>query len=143
MTLSRPCPNPSPHTFMPYSVFSSDSTTLFGVIRPHCSGCPFPDSTTLFGGALSPPLKALGSATQGQARDRDSRAAQDNPQDMRHIRQTYSGRSARVATRPESKAAPPLIFNLPRRLSPPSHASADRRLRPASSHIHTLFSFFF
>ena len=27
-------------------------------------------------------------------------------QDKRHIRQTYSGRSARVATRPESQAAP-------------------------------------
>ena len=67
------------------------------LIRPHCSGCPFP----------SPHLKALGSATQGQARDRDSRAALGNPQDKRHLRQTYSGRSARVATRPESQAAPP------------------------------------
>jgi hypothetical protein len=67
------------------------------LIRPHCSGCPFP----------SPDLKALGSATQGQARDRDSRASLGNPQDKRHIRQTNSGRSARVATRPESQAAPP------------------------------------
>jgi hypothetical protein len=31
------------------------------LVRPHCSGCPFP----------SPHLKALGSATQGQARDRE------------------------------------------------------------------------
>ncbi len=54
--------------------------------RPHCSGCPLP----------SPHLKALGSATQGHARGRDSRAALGNPQDKRHIRQTYSGRSARV-----------------------------------------------
>ena len=84
-------------------------------------------------GALSPPhtSRALGSTPQGHARDRDSRAALGNPQDTRHIRQTYSGRSARVATRPESQAAPPHIFNLPRRLSPPSHGSADRRLRPA------------
>jgi hypothetical protein len=58
-------------------------------------------------GALSPPhtARALGSATQGHSRDRDSRAALGNPQKKRHIRQTYSGRSARDATRPESQAA--------------------------------------
>ena len=44
--------------------------------RPHCSGCPFP----------SPHLKAPGSATQGHARDRVSRAAPGNPQDTRPIR---------------------------------------------------------
>ncbi len=38
------------------------------LFRPHCSGCPFP----------SPHLKVMGSATQRQARDRDSRAAKDN-----------------------------------------------------------------
>ncbi len=51
-------------------------------------------------------------------------------QDKRHVRQTYLGRSARVATRPESQVAPPHIFNILKRLSPPSHGSADRRLRP-------------
>ncbi len=66
------------------------------LIRPHCLGCPF----------RSPHLKALGSATQEKARDRDSRAALGNPPDKRQIRQTYSGRSSRVATRPESQAAP-------------------------------------
>ncbi len=45
------------------------------LVRPHGSGCPFP----------SPHLKALGSATEGQARDRDPRAALGNPQDKRHI----------------------------------------------------------
>ncbi len=65
--------------------------------RPHCSGCPFP----------SPHLKALGSATQGHARDPNSRATLGNPQDKRHIWQIYSGRSAKVATRPESQAAQP------------------------------------
>jgi hypothetical protein len=81
-------------------------------------------------GALFPPhtSRALGSATQGHARDRDSRAALRSPQDKRPIRQTYSGRSARIATRPESQAAPPHIQS-PKRLSPPSHGSADRRLR--------------
>jgi hypothetical protein len=98
------------------------------MIRPHCSGCAFP----------SPHLKALGSATQGQARDRDSRAALGNPQDKGQLRQTFSGRSARVATRPESQAAPPHKFNLPRRLSPPSHGSADRRLRPVYTRSYTL-----
>jgi hypothetical protein len=94
-------------------------------------------------GALSPPhtSRALGSATQGHARDRDLslilRAAQGNPQDKRPFRQTYSGRSARVATRPESQAAPPHIFNLPTRLSPPSHSSADRRLRPVGGSCTT------
>ncbi len=60
-------------------------------------------------GALSPlhTSRVLGSATKGQSRDRDSRAALRNPLDKRHIRRIYSGRSARVATRPESQAAPP------------------------------------
>ncbi len=82
--------------------------------------------------SLSPPhtSRALGSATQGHARDRDSRAALGNPQDKGQFRQTYSGRSARVVTRPESQAASPDIINLPRRLSTPSHGSADRRLCP-------------
>ncbi len=82
------------------------------------SGRPFP----------SPHLRALGSATQGQARDRDSRAALDNllnRRDKKQLQQTYSGRSAGAATRPESQAAPPHELNLPRRLSPPSHDSAD------------------
>ncbi len=67
------------------------------------------DSTTVFGVPIpSQHLKALGSATQGHARDRDSRAALvGNPQDKRQLQQTYSGRSARVATRPKSQAAPP------------------------------------
>ncbi len=84
-------------------------------------------------GALSPPhnSRALGSVTQGHARDRDLRAALGNPQDKRPIRQANSGRSVRVATSPEIQAAPYRIFNLPRRLSSPSHDSADRRLRPA------------
>ncbi len=94
-----------------------------------CSGCPFP----------SPNLKALGSATQGHARDRDLRAALGNPQDMRHIRQTHSGRSAGVATRPERQAAPPHKFKLPRRLSPPSHGSADRRLHPESARMLSIY----
>jgi hypothetical protein len=70
--------------------------------------CVQPYSTTLFGVPfLLPTSQALGSATQGQARDRDSRAALGKPQDKRHVRQTYLGRSARVATRPESQVAPP------------------------------------
>jgi hypothetical protein len=87
------------------------------LIRPHCLGCPFP----------SPHLKALGSATQGQARDRDLRAALGKPQDKVQLRQTLFRKECQV---PESQVAPPDKFNLPRRLSPPSHGSADRRLRP-------------
>ncbi len=73
--------------------------------------CVQPDSTTLLGVALSPShtSRAQHSSTQGQARDRDSRAALRNPQDKMHIQQTYSGRSARVATRPENQAALPHI----------------------------------
>ncbi len=41
-----------------------------------------------------------------------------------------------MATRPESQAAPPHIFNLPRRLSPPSHGSVDRQLRPVGTKLH-------
>jgi hypothetical protein len=68
-----------------------------------------PCSTILFGVPL-PLLTPQGAGIGNSgiyARDRDSMAAQDNPQDKRHIRQTYSGRSARVASRPESQAAPP------------------------------------
>jgi hypothetical protein len=43
-------------------------------------------------------------ATQGHARDLDLRAALGNPQDKRHIWQTYSGRND---MKPESQAAPP------------------------------------
>ncbi len=45
-------------------------------------------------GALSPPhtSRALESASEGQARDRDSRAALGNPQDTSHILLTYSRR---------------------------------------------------
>ncbi len=114
-----------------YSVFSCACS----LVRPHCSGCPFPSTH----------LKALGSETQGHARDRDSRAALGNPQDKRHKlphnRQTYSGRSSRVATRPESQSAPPHIFNLPRRLSPPSHGSADRQLRPVAANSESIKTF--
>jgi hypothetical protein len=106
-------------------------------------------STTLFGvtSALSPPRtsRVLGSAIQGHARDRDSdlraadlpdqdsRAALGNPQDKKQLWHTYSGRCARVATRPESQVTPPHIFNLPMRSSPPSHDAADRRLHPVTS----------
>ncbi len=55
------------------------------LLQPHCSGCPFP----------SLHLKELVSVTQGQARERDSRAVQNKPQDKRQFRQPYSGRSAR------------------------------------------------
>ncbi len=62
-------------------------------------------------GALSPPhtSRALGSATQGHAQDRDLRAAIDIPKEKTQLRQTYSRRSARVATRPKSQSAPPHI----------------------------------
>ena len=106
-SLPRPPQPPAVRSEKQHFHYAASPCSLI-LFRPHCSGCPFP----------SPHLKALGSATQGQARDRDSRAALDNPQDRRHVRQTYSGRSARVATRPESQAAPPHIFNFPRRLSP-------------------------
>ncbi len=55
----------------------------------------------------TPQIRALETAAQGYARDRGSRAAIDNPKDMRQLRQTHSRRSARVVTRPESQAAPP------------------------------------
>ena len=80
-------------------------------------------------GARSPPHTSR--RWDRQLRDKpetEIRGLLGNPQDTRQLRQTYSGRSARVATRPESQAAPPHKFNLPRRLSPPSHGSADRRL---------------
>ncbi len=59
---------------------------LCSLIRPHCLGRRF----------LSLHLKALGSATQGQARYRDSRAALGSPQDKRQLRQTYSSNKFRV-----------------------------------------------
>ena len=67
--------------------------------------------------------------------NRSSRAALGNPQDKRHIRQTYSGRSARVASRLESQAAPIPIFNLPRQMSSPIHISADMRIRPTQQNV--------
>ncbi len=69
----------------------------------------------------------------GHALDRELRAALGNPQDKRRIRQTYSRRSARIATKSETRPKAKLIrptFKLPKRLSTPSHSSADRRLRP-------------
>ena len=59
-------------------------------------------------GALSPPhtSRALGSATQGHARDRDLRAALGCAR-QRSGQEAHSGRSTMVATRPESQAAPP------------------------------------
>ncbi len=71
------------------------STTLSPVRVP-----PFPPA--------SPHLNTMESATQGHAWDRDSGAAEGNPQEKRQlqVRQTFSGRSARVAARPESQAAP-------------------------------------
>ena len=97
VTLHEPLASGFSQAVVIWCICQSVFSCACSLIRPHCSGCPFP----------SPHLKALGSATQGQARDRDSRAALGNPQDMRQLRQTYSGRSARVATRPESQAAPP------------------------------------
>ena len=67
------------------------------IIGPLGSGCTFP----------YPHLKALGSATHGQDRERDSTAVLGNSQDKRLLWQTYSGWSAMDATRPESQAAPP------------------------------------
>ncbi len=60
-------------------------------------------------GVLSPPhtTRALGSATQGHARGRDSRAVLGEIQYKEPIRQTYSGRSARDATRPQSQPPRP------------------------------------
>jgi hypothetical protein len=48
------------------------------------------------------------------------KAALGDPQDKRQRRQTYSGRSARVATRAESQAVLPLIFNRPKWLPFPA-----------------------
>ncbi len=50
--------------------------------------------------------------------------------------QTYSGRSAKDAIRPESQAAPPRTFSLLERLSLPSHYSADRRSRPLCDFLY-------
>jgi hypothetical protein len=41
-------------------------------------------------------------------------AALGDPLDKRHILQTFSGRRARDATRPENQLPPPHIINLPR-----------------------------
>jgi hypothetical protein len=82
------------------------STTLFGVPFP----LPTPQGAGIGNSGTSPrPRFEIG-----------------NPQDKWQLRQTYSERSTRVATRPESKIAPPHKLNLPRRLSPPSHAAMVR-----------------
>ncbi len=83
-------------------------------------------------GALIPPhtSRALGSEIRAHARVGDSRAALGNPQDKKHARQIYSGRSFRDATRPDSQAASPHLFNLHERLSFPIQDWVDRHLRP-------------
>jgi hypothetical protein len=59
-------------------------------------------------GALSPPhTQGAGIRNTGTARDRDLRAVLGNPQDKRQLRQTYSGRSARVARGPKAKLPRP------------------------------------
>ncbi len=51
------------------------------------------------------------------------------PKTRRPLRQTYQGRSARAAARPEGQAAPPQVFSRSDGHLPAT-GSADRRLRP-------------
>ncbi len=93
------------------------------LVRPHRSGCPFP----------SPHLKGAEIGDSGTCpRPRFEGCARRPLQAKRQLRRTYSGRSARVATRPESQAALPRtpysIFRSDCRLP-----AAVRRLRPADS----------
>jgi hypothetical protein len=89
--------------FKPYPIFSA----RFVLDLPY-------STTVTIRGTLSPPptSRAMGSASQGHARDRYLKVALGNTQDKRQLRHTYPGRSVRVAARPESQAAPPHIFYL-------------------------------
>ncbi len=87
-------------------------------------------------GVLSPPhtSRVPRFATQDHAQARDSNAALGYTRTWRPLWQSYSGRSARVAARPEVQAPPPHVFNLPERLSPLSHGS-DRRFGPVELRV--------
>jgi hypothetical protein len=97
----------------------------------YCLGCPFspptPQGAEIGNSGTSLRLRFKGCARQPSG----------HPE--RRIGLTYSERSARVATRPESQAAPSHIINLPRRLSPFSYDSADWWLRPVSGVCRNAF----
>ncbi len=82
-----------------------------------------PSSTTLFGVPF--PLPTPQGRRDSHLRttpEREFRMLRKaTPRTWRPLWQTSYGRSARVAARPEGQAAPPHVFNLPERLSPPSH----------------------
>jgi hypothetical protein len=111
----------------------------FAAILEHFPRCPFKlrsmifvsvqlPSTTLFGLPFSPPhsSRATSFAAQDHAQARESNAAQSKR--SRPLWQFYSGRSARLAARPEGCPAP--------RHGIPSHAvdQADSRLRSVQEH---------
>jgi hypothetical protein len=83
-------------------------------------------------GTLSRPgphLKGAGLRNSGPCPSARFECRHATPRTWRSLRQTYSGRSARVATRPEGQASPPHVFNLPR-LSPPRHRFSWQAVTP-------------
>ncbi len=96
------------------------SLEIFEKLCDFCERAAILDHT--YQGALSPPhiSRTPGFATKDQASARDSNAAQGDTQDMEAASANLF-RSARVAARTEGQAAPPHVFHLPERLSPPSH----------------------
>ncbi len=94
----------------------------FSLVRPHCSGSPFP----------SPHLKGAGIGNSGTSpRPRfEGCARQPSGQEARSANLFRKDCQGCNEARKPSCTAPQI--NLPRRLSPPSHGSADRRLRPVA-----------
>ncbi len=103
------------HSRAEHSSFACPDFPIFVSVQP--------SSTTLF--RVPFPLPTPQGRWDSQLRtmpEREFRMLRKaTPRTWRPLWQTYLGRSARVAARPEGQAAPPHVFNLPERLSPRNH----------------------
>ncbi len=110
----------------------SESTTEPLVVMYPCFLCVQPYTTALFGVPFplaTPQGTGIGNLGTSPRPRFEGCARQPSGQEN-------SANLSRVAMKPECKAAPPHIFNLPKPLLPPSHASADRRLRLVSLAVY-------